>query len=46
MLLATDKDRETVWHMAACWSGRYLLQEAWEWAKENMTTDEIKIICY
>ena len=28
--------------MAAFWSGRYLLQEAWQWAKENMTTDEIR----
>ena len=42
MLLGTDKDGKTFWYFVASWSRLDLLQEIWELAKENLTTEEIK----
>ena len=42
MLLCTKNQGCTAWHMAANHRKLELLQEIWEWAKENLTTEEIK----
>ena len=31
----------TAWHYAAKWGNSEILQKVWEWAKENLTTEEI-----
>jgi hypothetical protein len=41
ILLATDNDGKTVWHMATGRENGDLLQELWVWAKEALTTEEI-----
>ena len=41
MLLGTDKDGKTAMHYAATWGNSDILQKLWEWAKENLTREEI-----
>jgi hypothetical protein len=41
ILLPTDNDGKTVWHMATGVEKGDLLQELWVWAKEALTTEEI-----
>ena len=42
MLLATDIEGRTILHVAAECGGEEILQSVWEWAKEKLTTEEIK----
>jgi len=42
ILLATDNDGKTIWHLAAGMENGDLLQELWVWVKEALTTEEIK----
>jgi len=44
ILLCTKSQGCTAWHMAANHSKLEILQEIWEWAKENLTKEEIKKI--
>jgi hypothetical protein len=41
LLLATDNMGKTAWHVAAENGQLDLLHIIWEWAKENLTTDEM-----
>ena len=41
MLLGIDKFGTTAWHIAAERGNSEILQKLWEWAKENLTTEEI-----
>ena len=41
MLLGTNKNGTTAWHYAAKWGNSEILQNVWEWAKENLTKEEI-----
>ena len=41
MLFSTDNWGTTVWHWAAMRSRLETLQELWDLAKENLTTEEI-----
>jgi hypothetical protein len=42
MLLRTDNDEQTAWHLAAYRGEQNVMQKIWEWAKEKLTTEEIK----
>ena len=42
MLLGTDKYGRTAWHIAAVRGNSENLQKLCEWAKENLTPEEIK----
>jgi hypothetical protein len=42
LLLATDDEVRTVFHMAVKCGGLELLQNVWEWANWKLTTGEIK----
>ena len=42
MLLRTDNDGMTGWHEAAFGGELDLMLKIWEWAKERLTTEEIK----
>ena len=42
MLLATDGTGRAVWFVAVERSNLEALQKVWEWAKENLTTEETK----
>jgi len=46
ILLATDNQGLTAWHMAFEWGNRETLQKLWECAIENLTIDERNIKCY
>jgi len=46
ILLATDSERRTAWHWAVKGGKQEILQKILGWVKENLTTEEIKIICY
>ena len=41
MLLGTGKNGRTAWHYAAKRGNTEILQNVWEWAKGNLTTEEI-----
>ena len=41
MFLGTDKNRMTTWHYAATRGNSEILQKVKEWAKENLTKEEI-----
>jgi len=41
LLLGTDKDGTTAWHYAVTRGNSETLQNVLEWAKENLTTEEI-----
>ena len=41
MLLGTDNYGKTAWHRAAKRGNSEILQKLWEWAKENLTPEEI-----
>ena len=41
MLLGTDKDGTTAWHCAARWGNSEILIKVLEWAKQNLTKEEI-----
>ena len=46
MLLVTDEEGRTAWHIAAERGNSEILQKLWDWAKENVT-EELKIVnCY
>ena len=40
MLLATDINGNTVWHLSVYSRELGVLQNIWEWAKENLTKEE------
>jgi len=42
LLLGTEKEGRTSWHCAANWSNSEILEKLWEWAKQKLTTEEIK----
>ena len=44
MLLAKDSDGKTIWHLALAsqWQELGVWQKIWEWAKEYLTTEEMK----
>ena len=39
LLLGTDKEGRTAWHLAAEGGNSEILQKVWEWAKENLTEE-------
>jgi len=41
LLLGTDKNGMTAWHYAFLWANSEIIQKVWEWAKENITKEEI-----
>ena len=41
MLLGTDTEGRTAWHTAAKRGNSEILQKIWDWAKENLTKEEI-----
>ena len=41
MLLANYSIRGTAWHNAIYQNNIHILEKLWEWAKENITTEEI-----
>jgi hypothetical protein len=41
MLLARSPFKRTAWHNAIYQNNIHILEKLWEWAKENLTTDEI-----
>jgi ankyrin repeat protein len=41
LLLAHDKYRRNAWHVAALGGNLQVLEKLWEWAKENLTKEEI-----
>jgi hypothetical protein len=41
LLLRTDNEVRTVWHVVAYKGYLENLQNIWEWANENLTTEEI-----
>ena len=41
MLFGTGNAGKTVWYWAAEWGHLETLQKLWEWAKENLRTEEI-----
>jgi hypothetical protein len=41
LLLRTDNGASTVWHVVAYKGYSENLQNIWEWANENLTTEEI-----
>jgi len=41
LLLGTDQYGTTAWHIAAERGNSEVIQKLWEWAKENLTTEEI-----
>jgi hypothetical protein len=42
LLLATDIEGNTAWHLTAMWGEVHVLQNIWGLAKNNVTTEEIK----
>ena len=42
MLLRTDNEGRNAWHIAAFRGKQDVMQKIWEWAKERLTTQEIK----
>jgi ankyrin repeat protein len=46
LLLATDSNGETAWHVAASYNKLDVMQKLWEWAEENVTTEEVNLICF
>jgi endo-1,4-beta-D-glucanase Y len=42
LLLATDDNGNTAWQMAADSGEVDVLQNIWNWAKENLKTEEMK----
>jgi hypothetical protein len=42
MLLRTDREGKTTWQLAAYSGNLDIMQKIWEWAKEKLTTEEIK----
>jgi ankyrin repeat protein len=42
LLLVTDSNGQTVLHVAASYGKLVEMKKLWEWAKEDLTTDEIK----
>jgi len=46
ILLATDSERRTAWQLGGKGGKQEILQKILGWVKENLTTEEIKIICY
>jgi endo-1,4-beta-D-glucanase Y len=42
MLLRTDNEGGTAWHLAAYRGEQDVMQKIWDWAKEKLTTEEIK----
>ena len=41
-MLATDNWGITAWQFAVIRGDEYLVEQLWEWAKEKLTTDELK----
>jgi len=41
LLLATDNIGNTAWQLAAAFGILDILQKIWEWAREDLTTEEI-----
>jgi hypothetical protein len=41
LLLATDDEGRTVWHLAASRGESEILQTLWDWAKQKLTTEKI-----
>jgi len=41
LLLATDCEGRSAWHMAEIWGKSEILEKVWELAKEKLTTEEI-----
>ena len=39
MLLGTDRDGRTAWHIAAERGNSEIFKNVWEWAKENLTEE-------
>jgi hypothetical protein len=46
LLLAIDNKGNTVRHWAAKGGELDVLQKIWDLAKDSLTTEQIKIICY
>jgi hypothetical protein len=44
LLLATDGEGWTFWHVAASWGIPEMFKKIWEWAKEKLTTEKINNI--
>jgi hypothetical protein len=42
MLLRTDHEGRTAWHLAAYRGKLDVMKKMWGWAKERLTTEEIK----
>jgi ankyrin repeat protein len=42
LLLATDSEGNTAWHLAAREGELHVLQKIWEMSKDNLATEEIK----
>ena len=40
LLLGTDSEGKTAWHLAAEWGNLDTLQKVWEYAEEKLTTQE------
>jgi len=41
LLIGTDNERRTAWHLAALWGNLEALKKVCGWAKENLITDEV-----
>jgi hypothetical protein len=46
LLLTSDWDGQIFWHVAVDNGNVGVMQEIWEFAREDLPTEEIKIICY
>jgi len=46
VLLATDRDGDTAWHLVAEGSNKDLLQKIWDFAQDILTAEEIKYMFF
>jgi len=46
LLLRTGIKGRKAWHITAYGGELVVMQKIWEWAKERLTTEEIKMKCY
>ena len=46
LLLAQNKDGESVWHMAAAGGHLELLEKLWGWAKDKLNTHYLKSVLF
>jgi hypothetical protein len=46
LLLHTDSDGKTAWHVVARYGEVGVMEKIWESAKYDLTIEEIKLVCY